>query len=95
MKWWILPILLFCNCATPKIVTISSNGVTLKYTCGRFEPQARTNVEANVVLEKSVEAIMHAREVGDIGLARSLKAARDLKDIRRVEELIVTDECSR
>lgn len=89
---WLLSILLLSSCAAPhKTVAIAN----LKYDCALFSPQAKTQEDVQAVMVKSIEAIERARGRNDIALARSLKAARELRDIRRLEELIATDECSR
>jgi outer membrane PBP1 activator LpoA protein len=89
--------LIFTGCAARarKNVIIKYDDVTLSYDCAHFEPKAKTNEESIAILIKAVEAITRAREENNIALTRSMKSARDLKDIRRLEELIVEDECAR
>lgn len=95
MRLLLLPILVLSACAPHKTFVTTEGDVSLKYDCAHFEPQAKTQAEGNAVMMRAVSAIRAAKERGDISLSRSLKLARDLRDVRRVEELIVMDECSR
>lgn len=89
--------LAFVGCAAKKerVVSISDGSNTLTYNCNNVQPQAKSQTDVLTVMMKSADVIIRAREEDDIALARSLKAARELKDIRRLEELIVADECKR
>jgi hypothetical protein len=91
----ILALSIFAACAARKEVTITDEGVTLKYDCSHFEPQVKTREETSAVMHKSIEFMERARSEDNVALFRSLRAARQLKDIRRLEELIVREECAR
>ena len=89
-----LCLLIFAACTSHKTVTIASEGVALSYDCARFEPQAKSQEETFALMYKSIESMRRSREEDNIVLFHSLRAARELKDIRRLEELIVSDECA-
>jgi enolase len=91
----ILALVLSATCATRKEVIITDEGTTLKYDCGHFEPQAKSHEETLALMRKSIESMERARSEDNIALLRSLRAARELRDIRRLEELIVHEECAR
>jgi hypothetical protein len=86
---------LLLACASPVTVFIEGEGSRLRYTCGRFEPQARTAADARAIMGRSRETLGRAREGGNVALFNALVAARDASDTRRLEELIVEDECTR
>jgi hypothetical protein len=89
----ILALLTSTACAARKEVSITDGGTTLKYDCSHFEPQAKSREETLAVMHKSRESMERARSENNIALLRSLRAARELRDIRRLEELIISDEC--
>jgi ABC-type oligopeptide transport system substrate-binding subunit len=89
----ILALLISAACAARKEVTITNEGTTLKYNCSHFEPQAKSREETVAVMRKSIESMQRARSEDNIALFHSLRAARELRDIRRLEELIISDEC--
>jgi hypothetical protein len=83
------------SCSQPHQVVIEGEGLKLTYDCGRFEPKARTPTESRAVHWRARFTVKRARESGDTVLLRSLQTARDLGDTRRLEELVVKDECER
>jgi hypothetical protein len=87
----ILALLISAACAARREVAIAYEGTTLKYDCSHFEPQAKSREETVAVLRKSIESMERARSEENIALLRSLRAARELRDIRRLEELIISD----
>jgi hypothetical protein len=91
----ILILVAFAGCVSKETVTISARDVTLTYDCRNFQPQAKTQDQTLAIMEKSVEVLNEALEKDDIALYRSLKIARQLKDVRRMEELIVQFECAK
>lgn len=91
----ILTLLILAACAAHKEITITDEAAALKYDCGHFEPQAKSREETLAVMRKSIESMERARGEENIALLRSLRAARELRDIRRLEELIVHEECAR
>lgn len=95
MKRAILCLCLFASCSPTRQVTIEQEGIKLTYECGRFEPKAKTFEEGRAVMLQALDALPKARESGDLSLFHSMRAARDARDIRRLEELIVTAECKR
>jgi hypothetical protein len=86
---------LLIACAPHKEVTINDEVITLKYDCSHFEPQAKSREERLAVMRKSIESMGRARNEDNVALFRSLHAARELRDIHRLEELMVQDECAR
>jgi len=91
----LLVLLIFATCTTRKEVTIIDEGVILKYDCSHFEPQVKSREETSAVMHKSIETMERARSEDNVALFRSLRAARELRDIRRLEELVVREECAR
>lgn len=91
----LLALLFLAACKPPLTVMIHHEKTFLHYDCARFEPKAKTFEEMQAVRIFAVDSILRARNEGDQVLARSLKAAREMKDIRRLEELLVQDECAR
>lgn len=82
-------------CSQPRQVVIELEGTKLTYNCGSFEPQARTTDESRAVHWRARFTVKRARESKDAVLLRSLQTARDIGDTRRLEELVVKDECER
>jgi len=84
------------GCSSKKTITIAdeSGEVTLKYDCSRFESKVKTNAETHVLLQKTAEIIRRASAEDNNALTRSLRLARQSRDILRLEELIVADECA-
>jgi hypothetical protein len=91
----ILVLLIFAACTTRKEVTITDEGVTLKYDCSHFEPQVKSREEISALMHKSIESMERARDDDTVALFRSLRVARELRDVRRLEELIIREECAR
>jgi hypothetical protein len=90
---------IFClaltSCSQPRRVVIEYEGSKLTYDCANFQPQAKTAADSRAIMGKTREVVGRARESGNWVLFRSLNAARDLRDVKRLEELIVRDECAR
>ncbi len=91
----ILLLLVFAGCASKETVTISARDIALTYDCHNFQPQAKNQDQTLPIMEKSVNVLNEAFEKDDIALYRSLKIARQLRDVRRMEELMVQFECAK
>src|SRR2546423_6075896 len=91
----VLALLAFAGCASKETITISANDVTLTYDCRNFQPQAKSQEQTLAIMERSIDVLKEALDKDDVALYRSLRAARELKDVRRMEELIVQYECAK
>ncbi len=78
----------------PVTVTIGDGNAALTYDCSKFQPLAKSHEQIMILRQQSTEIILKARGEGDLALARSLRSARELRDYRRMEELIIEFECA-
>lgn len=94
LKILILALVICVGCSKKTVTLTDDRGHALKYDCAHFESQAKTDEDTHLILFKTAETLRRASAEDDNALTRSLRLGRQFRDIRRLEELIVADECA-